>query len=485
MALHIRHWRLPWWAGHATLPLVVLVAAALSTTRVSAVTAVTASSPVTFAGSGGVVLHGTVVAPVPDGGRRPGVVLVSGAGPQKGADDLAQAEAFAHGGVASLVYDKRTAGYSQFQRSYSVLAGDALAAVDLLRSRAGVDPAQVGLWGESEGAWVVSLAAARSSDVAFVVTVGAAGETPARQTAWSDANSLRHAGVTGSLVSTVQRTAIRQVVGAGIFPEADYDPLPAWEQVQQPVLALWGQDDQEVPVAESARIIQQALDRGGNRHYTMRVIPGASHAMEVAQNGGFAGGSLLTAPRVTALVPGYPELVTGWIEGLARGVPAAGAQPVPRQGSAAPPRSSPPAPLRGYEAPWVQLCAIVLFLVAFAGGPLVARPRGKRLVSPVRLPARALGVAGLITTLGLPVYLLLLLETAGGIVGPVVGGRPLPWLALQVLATVAAAAAIGVAAIWLWKRSAVPREDRARLALLLAAGAAYVPWAAYWGLLTP
>jgi dienelactone hydrolase len=459
-----------------------LLAAARSATAAAAVDGDPTSSPVTFAGSGGTVLHGTVVTPAA-GGRRPGIVLVSGSGPQKATDERDVARAFARGGVVSLVYDKRTAGYSQFQRSYRVLADDALAAVDVLRGRAGVDPAQVGIWGESEGAWVASLAASGSPDVAFVVTVGAAGETPAQQTAWSDANDLRHAGVSGSLVPAVEQGGIRLAAGAGAFPEADYDPVPAWEHVHQPVLALWGDHDQEVPVAESARIIRQALDRGGNSHYTIRFFTGASHGLRVPRGGGFEGGSLLTAPGVTPLAAGYPELVAAWVGRLASGPPPATAETPPHQVSAAPPQSVPLTPLGWYEAPPLQLAVLALLLVAFLGSPLIGLLRGRRHVTPVRLPARALAAAGLIIALGLPVYLVFLLETAGVVPGPVVAGRPLPWLVLQLAALIAVVATIGVAVSGWRMRRQLSRDRGARLALLLTGGVVLVPWAAYWGLL--
>ncbi len=45
---------------------------------------------------------------------------------------------------------------------------------------------------------------------------------------------------------------------------------------------------------------------------------------------------------------------------------------------------------------------------------------GKVSTSTVRLPARALVVTGLTTALGLPLYLLLMLETAASMPGPVV-----------------------------------------------------------------
>src|SRR5829696_7905314 len=103
----------------------------------------------------------------------------------------AEAEAYARHSIVSLIYDKRTVGYSMLHRDYSVLADDALAGVQVLRGRDEVDPARVGIWGQSEGAWVAPLAASRSADVAFVITVGAIGVTPARQQAWAYGEYLR------------------------------------------------------------------------------------------------------------------------------------------------------------------------------------------------------------------------------------------------------------------------------------------------------
>jgi dienelactone hydrolase len=395
---------------------------------------------------------------------------------------MAPAEAFARGGVVSLVYDKRTVGYSQFQRSYSALADDALAAVRVLRAQAGVDPRRVGFWGASEGAWVASLGASRSTEVAFLVTVGAAGMSPARQTAWNWANDLRHAGVSGSLLHTVQQTAARVAVGVGLFPEADYDPVPAWRHVRQPVLAHWGVYDQQVPSEESSRIIQDALASGGNAHYEIRFVPDANHQLEVARDGGFGGaGSLVQAPTTAGLAPGYPDLVTSWVDGLAGGPAAVSVERAPRQAW----ESTPLAPLSWYESPLVQLGAVVVFLLAFAGYPLSRVFRGRRTVPPVRLPARVLAASGLASALGLLLYVFFLLETTGTVVGPVVAGRPLPWLVLQVLAVVASLATIATAVAWWWDRHALSGGTRARLGLLLAGGLLLVPWTVYWGLLLP
>jgi hypothetical protein len=75
------------------------------------------------------------------------------------------------------------------------------------------------------------------------------------------------------------------------------------------------------------------------------------------------------------------------------------------------------------------------------------------------------------------------METGGNVVGPVVVGRPLPWLGLQ-LSTVVALAATGAIALRWWQiRHDMARGGHVRLGLLVAAGVALAPWVAYWGLL--
>src|SRR5260370_9393360 len=144
-------------------------------------------------GGGGVILDGTVVSPTQTGLSRPGVVLVGGGGPGKRVEQLPEAQAFARGGLVSLIYDKRTVGYSQFALSYSLLADDAMAAAQVLRTRAGIDPSNVGFWGETEGAWVTSLPASRSTNVPFLTTLGARCVPPVLPTPWHSVHYSRHA----------------------------------------------------------------------------------------------------------------------------------------------------------------------------------------------------------------------------------------------------------------------------------------------------
>jgi uncharacterized protein len=464
--------------GWYTLVLAALATLALPVAPAHAAPDGLRSTEVSFVGNGGVMLPGTVLAPSASTRRRPGLVMLQGAG-NRGRQELrAEAEAFARRGVVTLIYDKRTVGYSLLHRDYSVLADDALAGLRLLRARADVDPASVGLWAQSEGAYVAPLAANRSTDVKFLITVGAVGVTPVRQTAWQYGEYLRHAGVSGSLAHTMQVTSAQMTVAAGLFPEANYDPIPAWEHLRQPVLAQWGELDRIAVPQESTQIIGQALELGGNTRYTIRLIPGVRHNLNRTANGGF--------DRIESLPPNYGDFEASWIDALAHGqpAPAASAQPAPHQAHP----SRPLAPLAWYESPWLQLAALLLFGAAFVGYPLTAaarRLRGRRGAPLVRRPARWLAATGLATTVGFLTYIFFMLVTAANVVGPVLGGRPIPWLILQLLAAATVVATVATAAAWRRHRHNLTGASHVRLGVLLAAGLVFPLWAAYWGLLIP
>lgn len=427
--------------------------------------------------SGDVTLHGTVL--IPDGpGDAPALALVHGAGPHTREATRAEAEAFARLGVAALIYDKRTDGYSQFERSYDLLADDALAAVRALRAHPGVDPDAVGLWGLSEGAWVVPLAAARADEVAFAVLVAATGVPPVRQHAWALENQLHRQGVSGSMVDAVARMSTRLLVGADLFAEANHDPVGSLERVRQPVLALWGQKDRVEPAAESAGIVRDALERGGNHQYTFRFFPDAEHGLRTS-----ADGFDTTGP----LAPGYPETVAAWVQDFASGAAPGPSVDGPTPEQARPSRPLPP--LAWWESPWVHLGAMAIPMLAFAAYLLIGR-RALRCghggaLPRLRLAGRWLAVGGLLTILGFVGYLGYVLFTGATAVGPVVTGRALPWLTLQVLTVGTAVCAVALAATAWSARGSLGRAARVWVSLLLSSSAVFLMWAGYWGLPVP
>ncbi|WP_238011621.1 alpha/beta fold hydrolase [Dactylosporangium sp. AC04546] len=286
--------------------------------------------------SGDVTLAGTLWLPA-GSGPHPGVVMVGGSGPTDRDNDVLFPPIRAHllsAGFAVLSYDKRGVGGSSgnwLTSSYGDLAADAAAAVRLLRSQPQVDTAAVGLFGHSEGGWVVLRAAAQIADLAYVVTNSGPGVSLARQDRWATANALRADGATPSEIAACEAThdQIMRWAGQGVaFAEMkdvlDADPAyqriiacgPAltedsWEFVKLvhnhdpsadlirlrcPHLALFGAAETVVPVAASVTAFATAAcNRPDPGPITMEIFPDADHRIRIGDD--FAPGYLATLTR--------------------------------------------------------------------------------------------------------------------------------------------------------------------------------------------
>ena len=428
----------------------------------------------------GVALHGTVLAPAgtPDK-PRPAVVLIAGAGPTQRDAYRREAEDLARAGIVTLIYDKR-AGYSRTAHDFDELAADALAGARMLRNRPGVQADLVGVWGHSQGGWVAPLAAAQSSDVAFVVTIAASGYTPDRTQLWSNRTYLMQAGVRDSLVGPLGLNASRMLMAAGLYGDIEHDSAGTWARVRQPVLAVFGEHDRSMPSGESMAIIRDALERGGNQSYSLRVISGVDHSMHASADG------FDLMPKDAAYGAGFPAVVTDWINGLPARVAGKHVDPMP----VADLTSQPVEPLDWFEAPLAHLVALGVILLCFLAyllNALVRRMRRRRL-GPAPAGSLALlitALLGLVAAIGTVVQVFGIVFTGGAGVTSVLGRPPL-WLVLQLGSVVAvAAAAVGGYRWTRHPRTVGGRMARSGTALLVAVGLAlFLPWAVYWGLFT-
>ncbi len=235
--------------------------------------------------------------------------------------------------------------------------------------------------------------------------------------------------------------------------------------------------DRGAPPEENSALFAQVLQQGGNTHYTFRFFPGADHAVHQSPDGGLT--------RLSSLAPGYAEVVGTWVGDVTSGwLPDADAPTPAQQGW----RSVAVLPSAWWESAWIQLAAFTLFMVAFAGYLLVEllrRVRGRSVLAPGGRPARLLAGTGATAVLGFFVYVLYLLMSSEKVAapGPVLAGRPLPWLLLQALALASIGASVAVVLAWRREGSSVSRGERLRLSLLLAGGIVFVSWALDWGLL--
>ena len=432
----------------------------------------------------GLTLNGTVLVPSMPGAtptwttttpsvetRHPAVVIVAGSGARERSDYLAEARAFAASGVVTLIYDKRTVGYSLTERSYAQLGDDAIAALRLLRARPDVDPARVGLWGHSEGGWVVPLAAASHPEVGFVILAGASARPPAEVQTWSTCRYLVNSGFPERLCAPVGGNLTRLMVAGGLFPEAAFDPLPALAQLRVPTLVLLAEFDQSTAPVTSGRLFAETLSRSPDA--SVCVVPGADHEFLASSNGFEA---------EERYAHGYLQLAPSWVGALG-GTSFDCPSVASAQQVGSPARLS---PLDWFETLAVHAVAGLVVFVAFLSYPisaLVRRMRGLRRSGPAAVPARVLSAVGLVTVLGTVCLLGYLMATgATDPIGPVLLDRPAVWLLLQLLSLVVVGAAVWTAITWWRTRDRITGIARIRLGTVMVGAIVFVPWAAWWGL---
>jgi dienelactone hydrolase len=298
---------------------------------------------VSFA-NGGVTLAGTILVPQGEG-PFPGIVCTHGSGPgdRQFAAYRSEGVFYARLGLAALIYDRRGSGKSggdAATASMEDLADDALAGVELLKTRKDVAATEIGVSGVSQGGWITPLSAGRSKAVAFVVVRSASGINPMDQSIFNVENVLRRAGHGESAVAraTSLRKRLYDLARSGAtdpdlpaaleaahsepwfkdsalpFPLSvasvspgekrflTFEPLPAWEKVTVPVLAIWGGSDIEVPAARSRDLIEAALMRGGNHDHTLVLYPAADHALRIVHETGAPWDFPRTAPGARLLI---------------------------------------------------------------------------------------------------------------------------------------------------------------------------------------
>jgi pimeloyl-ACP methyl ester carboxylesterase len=273
----------------------------------------------------GIKLTGSLL--IPEGnGRHPAVVLIHGSSTPDRDDFRFYADLFVRRGIAALIYDKRTytgeGGMSQVD--LRDLAKDAAAAVVALRSRTDIDPTRIGLWGHSQGGWVVPMVAADLDSIAFAVGFSAPGVSYADLDKFANATRLRLNGFAQAEIDQAL-TALRQVDafvrGGGdrlelqsaldsfhrtrwasfttlprLAPTAadiqswlrwrnlDLDPVDYWRVVRTPVLLVYGELDDVVPVDTSAARIRDALRQAGNTNVVLRIFPKQDHTISGADD---------------------------------------------------------------------------------------------------------------------------------------------------------------------------------------------------------
>jgi len=288
-------------------------------------------------------LAGTLTLPR-GGSSHPAVILITGSGAQDRNETIAGhrpflvlADHLTRNGIAVLRVDDRGVGGSgpgsptATSESY---AGDVLAGVQFLKTRKDINPRKIGLIGHSEGGMIAPIAAARSTDVAFIVLLAGAGQRGEdliysqteliQKVMGTDPEVITQANVLQKRINAIVKsqedgTRIGELVNEDItrfvaglnesqrraFVPIEstmkalmpmyqtawfryfimFDPTPVLKKVTVPVLALNGENDLQVPWKENLDLIAAALKAANNKDVTIKSFPKLNHLFQTSQTG--------------------------------------------------------------------------------------------------------------------------------------------------------------------------------------------------------
>jgi len=321
---------------------------------------------VSYAGDG-VTLAGTLSLPRGDG-PFPALLLVTGSGAQNRNEEIVGHKPFlvisdhlTRAGYAVLRMDDRGVGGSSGelgQANYDDLVADILAGIAFLEGRGDIDGGRLGLLGHSEGGYLAPLAASRSRDVAFVIMLAGPSVPGIEVLKVQNDVLLRLAGASDEQMSQQQdyldalyrdlrdedydaaTTLVRERIGQQLAalpeeqrPDAQgrealmaaqvaaavspvfrafitYDPRPALQRLEVPVLAIYGQQDVQVPPVQSVGPLRAALRRAGNEDVTIRVFPQLNHLMQTATTGAIEEYGTITE----TISPQVLDTITSWLQ---------------------------------------------------------------------------------------------------------------------------------------------------------------------------
>ncbi|MFI6568790.1 alpha/beta hydrolase family protein [Nocardia fluminea] len=303
--------------------------------------------------NGDITIAGTLTEPE-GSGPFPAILLITGSGPQDRNEELLGhrpfqllADTFTRAGYAVLRTDDRGVGGTSGvldDATYADLVADAAAGVAFLRTRPEIDPARVGLFGHSEGGYLAPMVAALpGSDIAFAVlmagpsvpgadvlieqnkvimaSTGTPQEQIDQQVAYvSEWSRLLRAGDTAGAAAFTQRhndslpvaeRAPQEVVDGFNTPYMasfiTHDPKPTLQALRVPVLAFFGDKDQQVVVSQNEGPMRANLAAALDA--TVHTFPGLNHLMQPTATGKPSEYATIE----TTIDPAVLTYVTGWL----------------------------------------------------------------------------------------------------------------------------------------------------------------------------
>jgi pimeloyl-ACP methyl ester carboxylesterase len=272
------------------------------------------------------------------------------------------ADYLARNGFAVLRYDDRGIGKStgNFGAALTTdFASDAIAASKYLKARKDINPAKIGICGHSEGGIIAPIAANKCNDISFIV-LAAGPSVPGNELITLQTELImRSQGIPEEEIkkqstnntkafdviintddSSDAKTELRKVfdeyhnslsaeekqkpentkeaaeqgMNALLSPWfrffLKFDPRTELVKVTVPVLAMYGENDLQVPPLQSKPEMEKALAKSPSKNHNVVVIPGVNHLFQETK-----GYSPMDYAKIEQTVsPEMLKLMTDWLK---------------------------------------------------------------------------------------------------------------------------------------------------------------------------
>ena len=248
-------------------------------------------------------------------------------------------QTFINRSVATFAFDKPGCGESSGNWRHYALDGranQAVAALDLVRNHPAINGERVGIWGHSQGGWLVQKLASRPVELAFAIANSGPTIAVQEQILYDCEHTMRNQGYDDQEVRdalTLTR-ALHQAATEGAdfesiyrqllkpashqswyasYPTIDdpddwqhvklligehFEPLPALNRIECPFLAVYGGLDPLLPPWRGAEESGRALAEAGSPDATVVVFPLGDHRIQ--------------DPDTEDFVEGYLDLLGDW-----------------------------------------------------------------------------------------------------------------------------------------------------------------------------
>jgi len=190
-----------------------------------------------------------------------------------------------------------------------------------LRGHAAIDPERVGVYGHSQGGYVMALALASGSKFDFVVAISCPAMNGVLQSAYLVGKQIQCEGFSKEMAERAasyyaQRESaqdyptyleaaryldgiplVRDVLGwGGIISEEEfkpqqpdredfYDPMGQFSRLTAPALVIFGEKDTQADPVQGSESYQKAFEQNGNRFFRVAVLKDTDHNMDLTETG--------------------------------------------------------------------------------------------------------------------------------------------------------------------------------------------------------